>query len=115
MPPSRKGLRVVGQAGGERVALHLLARFLHQVGEGRQRYELASGEEVAQSSCRSCRRESRVPAGRIRHPASTPALPCSAIASMLWRRREIHTPAVALGHDRHQPRAHPPALPSALM
>jgi hypothetical protein len=43
----REGFAVVGQAGGEGVALHPLARFLHQVGEGRQRHELAGGEEVA--------------------------------------------------------------------
>ena len=43
-----EGLAVVGQAGGQRVALHPLARFLHQVGEGRQRHELAGGEEVAE-------------------------------------------------------------------
>ena len=48
MPPSRKRLAVVGQAGGEGVALHPLARLLHQVGEGRQRHELAGGEEVAE-------------------------------------------------------------------
>ena len=40
-------LGVVGEAGGDGVALHPLARFLHQVGEGRQRHELAGGEEVA--------------------------------------------------------------------
>ncbi len=47
MPPSSQGLAVVGQASGEGVALHPLARFLHQIGESRQRHELAGGEEVA--------------------------------------------------------------------
>ena len=58
-------LAVVGEAGGEGVALHPLARFLHQVGEGRQRHELAGGEEVAERrhavvltpKCRVARRQ----------------------------------------------------------
>ena len=44
----RERQSVVGQAGGDGVRLHPLARFLHQIGEGRQRDELAGGEEVAE-------------------------------------------------------------------
>ena len=46
-PPSRSGLLVVGQAGGEGVALHPLARFLTRSEKVVKRHELAGGEKVA--------------------------------------------------------------------
>ena len=110
MPPSRERLAVVGQAGGERVALHPLARFLHQVGEGRQRHELAGGEEVApRRHAVVADAEAARSSGATRHPASTPASP-SRDGLHLRRRREIDPPALALGDDGHQPRAHAPGL-----
>ena len=43
-----EGFAGVSRASGEGVSLHLLARFLHQVGEGRQRHQLAVGEELVE-------------------------------------------------------------------
>ena len=106
-----QGLAVVGQAGGEGVALHPLARFLHQVGEGRQRHELAGGEEVAERRHAVVlhARSQRVFSG-IATSGFHSGFALRATASMLRRRREIDAPALALGDDRHQPRAHAPGL-----
>ena len=104
-----QGLAVIGQAGGQSVALHPLAGFLHQVGEGRQRHELAGGEEVAarRHARRAATRDAARVLGHRRRPASTLACALRADRLMLRRRRKIDPPTFALGDDRHQSRAHP--------
>jgi hypothetical protein len=116
VPPSRSGLAVVGQAGRDGVALDPRHRLAHQVRERRQRHELAGGEEVGpreESVAAATHEVRRVPVHRlVRLPFR---LRLTSDLLVLWRWREIHAPALALGDDGHQPRAHAPGLPSALM
>ena len=105
-----QGLGVVGQAGLKGVAADLLHRLAHEVGKGRQRHQLPRGEEVAvgREAVLHGPEVARVVGQRLLWLPSRLCLPRRSL--VLGPRRQIHAPALALGHDRHQPRAHPPGL-----